>query len=62
MIYLEKQLWEWLADCEARKPGSKADSEGCPDKAVRVLQCEAREGREASEAGDRTQSGEGKLQ
>ena len=56
MITLENQLWLWLDDCEARKPDREHTPEG-PDKVVRVLQCEAREGREASEAGARTQSG-----
>ena len=49
MITLENQLWLWLEDCETRKPDWRKTPTG-PDKVVRVLQCEAREGREASEA------------
>ncbi len=52
---LETQLWLWLEDCEARKPVvevARPRSSGPPDRAVRVLQDEVREGREAREAGD----------
>ena len=50
----ERQLWDWLADCEARKPiviGNRMSS-STSDKAVRVLQYGVREGREADEADD----------
>ena len=49
MTTLENQLWLWLDDCEARKPDRDEAPKG-PDKVVRVLQYEVREGREASEA------------
>ena len=51
---LEKQLWAQLREAEASvdKMCSLAR-----DRVVCVLQYEDREGREASEAGDRTQSG-----
>ena len=47
---LEKQLWLWLDDCEARKPGLVRLVSDDPDKVVRVLQYGVREGRETSEA------------
>ncbi len=51
MTTMEDQLWLWLADCEARKPGLKQETARPDhDKVVRVLQDEVREGREASEA------------
>jgi len=53
------QLWGILGSADGRLKKLCSRSR---DHLVRVLQCEAREGREASEAGDRTQSGEGKLQ
>jgi len=48
---LENQLWLWLEDCEARKPGQ--DGLLIPnvrDQVVRVLQEESVRGREAKEA------------
>lgn len=45
MITLENQLWLWVEDCEARKPARQLwYSDRAPDKAVRVLQYEVREG------------------
>jgi len=51
-VTLETQLWLWLQECDDRMPRpGMAVLEG-HDKAVRLLQDEVREGREAREAGD----------
>jgi len=44
---LEDQLWLWLEECEARKPDEKLHKMWAPiapDRVVRVLQDEVREG------------------
>jgi len=52
----ERQLWEWLADCEARKPSGDGvvvhSVNRHADKVVRVLQYGVREGGEAGEVVD----------
>jgi len=58
----ERQLWDWLADCEARKPGSKVGGSEDPDKVVRVLQYAVREGSEARKAGNVRSEDFGELQ
>ncbi len=46
----ERQLWDWLADCEARKPPVFREIELEPDdRVVRVLQYGVSEGREVDE-------------
>ena len=44
----ERQLWYYILDAEGRVDRLCSTAH---DKLVRVLQCEAREGREAREAG-----------
>ena len=52
MTDTERQLWLWLADCEARKPGCLLEDSRSQDQVVRVLQYGVREGSEAKEAED----------
>ena len=50
---MEHQLWLWLDACEEGKPrpGTVPELREARTRVVPFLQCEAREGREAREAG-----------
>ena len=59
---LENQLWLWLEDCESRKPRAGMAVLESPRQGGTVVAGEVREGSEAKEAEDVSQSSSSKLQ